>query len=73
MENQFTAIFERCEEGGFHAFIKELPGVHSEGETIEDAQINLVDAFHQLLAYRIEQQLSDKDISKIKRLEAQLV
>jgi predicted RNase H-like HicB family nuclease len=39
-------------EGGFHAYIKEIPGVHSEGESIEEAQGNLMDAFCELLDVR---------------------
>jgi predicted RNase H-like HicB family nuclease len=44
MDHSLTAVFEPREEGGFHAFIKEIPGVHSEGEKIEEAQKNLMDA-----------------------------
>jgi hypothetical protein len=35
-----TAVFERCDEGGFHTFIKEIPGVHSESDTIEESSID---------------------------------
>ncbi len=52
MDRTLTAVFEQCDEGGFHAYIKEIPGVHSEGESIEEAQGNLMDAFRELLAYR---------------------
>ena len=30
---------------------REVPGVHSEGETLQEAKENLMDAFHTLLAY----------------------
>ena len=49
MDRTLTAVFEQCDEGGFHAYIKEIPGVHSEGESIEEAQGNLMDAFRELL------------------------
>ncbi len=71
-DHAITAVFEACEEGGFHAYIKEIPGVHSEGETIEEAQENLMDALHTLLAYRMEKALKDKDVSKSTRFEAEL-
>jgi hypothetical protein len=45
-----NAVFEPCEEGGFHAYIKGVSGVHSEGETIEEARENLADAFREILA-----------------------
>jgi predicted RNase H-like HicB family nuclease len=52
-----TAVFELCEEGGYHAFLKEVPGVHTQGETIEEARENLADAFREMLAYRIDEKL----------------
>ena len=52
--NSITAVFEPCEEGGFHAFIREIPGVHSQGETIEETSENLVDAFREIIAYRLQ-------------------
>jgi predicted RNase H-like HicB family nuclease len=48
MNHTLTAVFEPCDEGGFHAYIKEIPGVHSEGETVEEAQANLMDALNTL-------------------------
>ena len=52
--DKLTAVFETCEEGGFHAFFKEITGVHSEGENLEEAQANLTDALYTLLSYRME-------------------
>src|SRR5260370_13543882 len=71
--NTLTAVFEACEEGGFHAFIPEIPGVHSQGDSMAEAQENLMDAFRELLAYRMHQSLEGKDLSQFKRLEARLV
>jgi predicted RNase H-like HicB family nuclease len=73
MDRTLTAVFEQCDEGGFHAYIKEIPGVHSEGESIEEAQGNLMDAFRELLAYRMEKALENKDLSKSRSIEAELV
>lgn len=67
-----TVVFERCDEEGFHAFILEIPGAHSQGATIEEAKDNLLDALKELLSYRIEQSLRGRDVSHAKRLEAQL-
>ena len=71
MDVKFTVVFEPCQEGGYHAFIEELPGVHSEGETIEEAHDNLVDAFREVLAYRVEEKLATQ-IGPFSRLEVQL-
>ena len=68
-----TAVFERCEGGGFHGFIKEIPGVHTQGETIQETTDNLGDALAQFIAYRVEQVLEHKDVSQIDHLEAELV
>jgi predicted RNase H-like HicB family nuclease len=46
---KLAVVFERCEEGGFHAFIPEIPGIHSQGETIEETTENLVDALQLFL------------------------
>jgi predicted RNase H-like HicB family nuclease len=71
-DHPLTAVFEPCEEGGYHAFIKEIPGVHSEGDSLEAAQINLMDALHTLLVYRMEKALKNADVPKDTRFEAQL-
>jgi predicted RNase H-like HicB family nuclease len=52
MDRTLIAVTEQCDEG-VHAFIKEIPGVHSEGESIEEAQGNFMDVFRELLAYRM--------------------
>ena len=41
---KLTAVFEPAEEGGYTSFIEEFPGVFSEGETVEEARANLLDA-----------------------------
>ena len=45
MENiEMTAVFEPCNEGGFIAYVQEIPGINTQGETIEEAKENLADA-----------------------------
>jgi len=41
---KLTAVFEPAEEGGYIAFVEELPGANTQGETLEEARANLVDA-----------------------------
>jgi predicted RNase H-like HicB family nuclease len=40
----YTVIFEREEDGGYHAFCPALRGCHSQGETLEEAVVNIQEA-----------------------------
>jgi len=59
--NKVTIVFEKCEEGGFSAYIKEFPGAISQGETAIEAAENVFDALVQLLAAQAEEQLKTLD------------
>lgn len=37
-------MFEPAEEGGYIAFVEELPGANTQGETLEEARENLAEA-----------------------------
>lgn len=41
---RYSAIFEPCEEGGFTVTVPKLPGLVTEGDTFEEAKINVEDA-----------------------------
>jgi predicted RNase H-like HicB family nuclease len=69
---KLTAVFDRAEEGGFSCHVKEVKGVHSQGETIKEARENLMDALHMILASNLEKTLSGKDLSK-RHIEAELI
>ena len=43
MDFQFTAVFQRVPEG-YIAFVEELPGANTQGETLEEARANLQEA-----------------------------
>lgn len=47
MDSDLTIVFEPAEEGGYTAFIPEVPGAVSEGETIEEARAMVLDALHE--------------------------
>ncbi len=52
MDLTLTAVFEEVsaqEGGGFTAYVEELPGAISEGDTLEEARDNLRDAVELLL------------------------
>ena len=44
-----TAVFLEVPEGGFSGYIEEIPGVNTQGETMEEAKINLIEALHMVL------------------------
>lgn len=60
MKGELTIVFEPAHEGGFTAFIPEVPGAVSEGETIDEAREMVLDALQELLAYRREMAISSK-------------
>jgi predicted RNase H-like HicB family nuclease len=52
MEMELTAIFEEVPEsegGGYVAYVEELPGAISQGDTLQEARENLRDAIGLLL------------------------
>ena len=63
---EMTAIFEPCTEGGFIAYIEEIPGINTQGETIEEAKQNLTDAINLMFEERrtIQRQNQTKPVSK---------
>lgn len=52
MNGDYTIIFEPSEEGGYTAFIPEVPGAISEGKTVEEAREMVLDALRELTDYR---------------------
>lgn len=46
---KLTAAFIPAPEGGYTAYVEEIPGAISEGETIEEARENLADALRMIL------------------------
>ena len=40
----YTVIFEREAEGGYHVFCPALKGCHSQGESYEEALMNITEA-----------------------------
>ena len=40
----FSVVYEADPEGGYIAFIPSLPGCHTQGETLEEAEGNIKEA-----------------------------
>lgn len=68
---KLTAVFEEAEEGGYIAFFEELPGVNTQGETLEEAKTNLLDALD--LVMDTQRMLSEENIGKKKVIRESLV
>ncbi len=59
---ELTAVFEPCDEGGFMAYIQEIQGINTQGETIEEAKENLADSIS--LVFEDIRAASMKNITK---------
>ncbi len=56
----FTAVFVEEPTGGYSAFVEEIRGANSQGETIEEAKENLKEAV--LLVLETNKMLSQKNV-----------
>ena len=43
-ELTLTAVYEEAEEGGYVAYVAELPGANTQGATLDEARANLREA-----------------------------
>jgi predicted RNase H-like HicB family nuclease len=48
MQNEFRAVFRKVPEG-YIAFVEELPGANTQGDTLEEARANLAEAVRLVL------------------------
>lgn len=48
-KHHFTVIFEREEDGGYHAFCPALKGCHAQGDTYDEALANIHEAIEAYL------------------------
>lgn len=58
----FTAVFVEEPEGGYSAYVEEIPGANSQGETLQEAKENLKEAVS--LVLETNKILSQKNILK---------
>jgi predicted RNase H-like HicB family nuclease len=40
----YSVFYEQAGEGGYVAFVPALPGCHTQGETLEEAELNIKEA-----------------------------
>lgn len=58
---KLTAVFEPAKEGGYTCFVEELPAAVSQGETLEEAKANLLDALK--LVLECQRELAERNLS----------
>ena len=56
-----TAVFEPASEGGYTCFVEEIPAAISQGDTLEEAKANLLDALK--LVLECQRELAEKNLS----------
>lgn len=61
---KITTVFEEADEGGYIAYIEEIPGVNTQGETLEEAKENLYDALE--LVFEVNREISQRESLKKK-------
>ena len=57
---KLTAVFQEADEGGYVAFIEEIPGVNTQGDTLEEAKRNLLEALE--LVTDTHRMISEKEL-----------
>ena len=68
---KLTAVFEPAEEGGFIAYIEEIPGVNTQGETLDEAKINILEALNLVMETR--RALAESEINKTQTLHKKYI
>ena len=65
--NTFTAVFQEAKEGGYIAFVEELPGANTQGETLDEARENLREAVELTLNANRRRTLKGLDAAQLIR------
>lgn len=68
MSNIFTAVFEKIDDW-YIGYVEELPGANTQGRTLEETRINLIEAVKLILESNrelIEREFAGKHVIKEK-------
>ena len=60
--DEIEFVFEPQEEGGYHVSSPDLPGLHTQGDTLEDAKANAREALAVYGAQQLRELAGDIDI-----------
>jgi len=61
MSLTLTAVIQPAEEGGYVAWVEELPGANTQGETLDETRENLREAIEMILEANRESALQHVD------------
>ena len=67
---KLTAVFQEAGEGGYIGFIEEIPGVNTQGNTLEETKTNLLEAME--LVMDKQRMLSEQELKNTKFIREQL-
>lgn len=59
---QLTAVFQKVDEG-YIGFVEELPGANTQGETLEETKMNLMEAIQ--LVLETNRELAQEELRRI--------
>ena len=71
MTHCFTAVYQPAEEGGYIAFVEEIPGANTQGETLEEARENLREAVALILS--VNRELAREAVDEANAIREQLI
>jgi predicted RNase H-like HicB family nuclease len=71
MALELTAVFRKAPEGGYVAFVEELPGANTQGETLEEARENLREAVE--LVLEANRALSEEELAGAEVIRERLI
>lgn len=60
MNEKLTAVFEKSPQG-YIGYVEELPGANTQGATVDETKMNLIEAVQ--LVIEANRQLAEEDIS----------
>lgn len=71
MALELTAVFRKAPEGGYVAFVEELPGANTQGDTLEEARENLREAVE--LVLEANRALSEEELAGVEVIRERLI
>lgn len=71
MPLELTAVYRRAPEGGFIAFVEELPGANTQGETLDEARANLREAV--TLVLEANRAMSEEELAGTEVIRERLI
>ncbi len=66
MQAKITAVFQKSVYG-YIGYVEEIPGVNTQGETLEETKRNLIEAIRLVLEANkqlVEEEIRDKEVTK---------